>query len=200
MAKKHTIPKSPHASVTLLEAPWDMGAAGQANRHGLEQEEVQYLDRDTLNASNPNGVRRMRRVDMLEVWHKNFLNQSDRGQWISTEQFNAAEKLRDSFLKTQMGKGTDYSAERVDSSPKPDQAVAIQVDRFSGYYAIAKHIRPKDELIISVCVIQGHTPAQARVGGRRPYWGPTYGMGMQHLRDALQRLSDALGAGKGCGT
>lgn len=58
--------------VTLPSQPtqWDMGANGPANRRGLKQEDAMDVDPVTGKTSNPNGVKRMRRVDMLERWHR----------------------------------------------------------------------------------------------------------------------------------
>lgn len=56
------------STVTTTIAPWDMGATGPANRAGLEQEAATELDPETgKETPNPNRVKRMRRVDMLEV-------------------------------------------------------------------------------------------------------------------------------------
>jgi len=166
------------APITLAPTTWDMGADGKANRHGLEQEDAVEVDPETGKKSNPNGVVRMRRVDMIEVWHRKRV--------ISTDGYNAAEKLRDAFERTQCAPGWP-EAERVDSSPKPDHAVTIQITRLSRYHAIARCVHPDDRDILSACVLSGATPAALR-----RYKGRAYQAGLEHLRDALDRLASAL--------
>lgn len=166
---------------------WDEGASGPANRAGLEQEDATDMDPATGKpVPNPNGVKRLRRVDMLEVWH--------RRQVISTAGFNAAEKLRDAFARTQMGASIDMAQDRVDSSPKPDHAVTIQIDRISQFSAIMACVAPQDRQIIDLCILHGHSPAKMRDrDGRRPYFGRGHADGLVHIRDALDRLAKRMG-------
>lgn len=172
-------------SVTLAVAPWDMGAAGPANRAGLEVEDAMDIDPETGEVRNPNGIKRARRVDMLGVWHR-------RG-WISTAGYNAAEKLRDAFEATQRAPGWPDN-DRVQSSPKPDHAVTIQIDRLSGYHAIARLILAGDVQIITACVLDRGGPDRVRDRvGRRPYIGETARDGYRHLSEALDRLAKAMG-------
>lgn len=121
---------------------WDFGASGPANRAGLVQEDA--FDQ------NPNRVKRARRVDMLERWHK-------LGK-ISTAGYNAAEKLRDAFEATQRAPGWPDN-DRVQSSPKPDHAVTVQIDRLSKYHDIARHIAREDRHVIYRCVLLREEPA-----------------------------------------
>lgn len=141
---------------------------------------------------NPNGIKRLRYVDMIEVWHGNHIKAKGGGDWISTAQFNTAEKLRDAWEGTKRAPGTDYARPRVDSSPKPDHAVTIQIDRLSRWHQVAKHITPGDMQIIMHCAINGLGPATLHVGNRKPYHGRGWADGMQHLRDALDRLANVV--------
>ena len=118
-----------------------------------------------------------RRVDLLEFWHKE-------GR-ISTNAYNAATALRDAFEATQRGKPALPDNDRVQSSPKPDHAVTIQIDRISRYQAIARHIEREDRAILSACVLDGQHPA--KVAGALNWVA-----GMQHLAAALDRLADKL--------
>lgn len=179
MAKRGRKPKAqPVASVTLSR--WDMGATGPANRIGLQQEDAVDMDPMTGKPQpNPNGVKRMRRVDMLELWH--------RQRTITTAGFNAAERLRDAHEATQRGPGWADN-DRVQSSPKPDVAVAMHIDRVSAYVALSKHIAPGDRRIIDVCVLDRGTPAKAG------YERARYAEGLAHLRAALDRLANAMDA------
>lgn len=52
--------------VSLSPSPWDMGATGPANRHGLEVEPATELTPDG-ETPNPNGIARMRRKTSAEV-------------------------------------------------------------------------------------------------------------------------------------
>lgn len=165
------------AKISLAPSPWDYGATGLANREGMEIEEAAEFEAQTGERRNPNRVMRARRVDMLEVWHR-------KGQ-ISTAGFNAAEKLRDAFEATGRAPGWPDN-DRVQSSPKPDHAVTIQIDRISRYHAIARLVPASDRAVIDACVLSRRTPASAGYKGRR------YDAGMKHLRDALDRLAEAM--------
>lgn len=168
------------AGVTLASSPWDHGATGPANRVGLVVEDRGEVDPKTGKMRNPNGVTGVRRVDLLEYWHK-------RGS-ISTEGFNAGEALRNAFEATMRSKPALPGNDRVQSSPKPDHAVDIMVDRISAFERIMRHVAMKDREIISACVLDNATPAAIR-----GYRGAGYRKGLAHLREALDRLADALG-------
>lgn len=182
--------KKAQKNVTLPSAmptEWDMGADGPANRHGLVREDATELDAKTGKMMpNPNGVKRMRRVDMLEIYHR-------RGE-ITARMWNAAERLREAFEATMRG-GTWPDNDRVQSSPKPDHAVTIQIDRLSRFHAIHKFVPKDDRPIIDACVFQMNGPTSAIIDGVKPYkgGGAAYERGMQHLRSALDRLADAIG-------
>lgn len=174
-------------AVTLSTMPseWDMGATGQANRIGLVQEDATELDPKTGKPMpNPNGVKRMRRVDMLEVWHRKGI--------ISTAGFNAAERLRDALEATQRSAGWPDN-DRVQSSPKPDHAVTIQIDRLSKFHGINRLVPRDDQPIINACVFNRASPMAVTINGTRPYRGAGYQRGLDHLRDALDRLAKAMG-------
>lgn len=166
--------------ITLMPTAWDKGADGPANRLNLVEEERGEINAATGKRENPNGVRGVRRVDMLEVWHSQGT--------ITTAGFNIAVKLRDAFEATQRSPGWPDN-DRVQSSPKPDHAVTIQIDRISAFHRIHRHVIAEDSPIISHCVIMGATPASLRIDGKRPYYGEGYKRGLQHLSDALERLS-----------
>ena len=165
--------------VTLPE--WDMGATGPANRAGLVIEEAADMDPETGRIINPNGVKRARRVDMLEVWHRKGV--------ISTQGYNAAEALRDAFEATERTPGWPDN-DRVQSSPKPDHAVTIQIDTIRRFHAVHRFVPAQDRAIIDACVLRRASPAYAG------YRGAAYRDGLQHLADALDRLSIAMGRRK----
>jgi hypothetical protein len=152
---------------------------------GLVEEPATELDPTTGKPQpNPNNIKRMRRVNMLEIWH--------RKRTITTAGFNAAERLRDAFEATQRTPGWPDN-DRVQSSPKPDHAVTIQIDRISRFHAVNRLVSPSDREIIGAVVLDGCTPAQVIIDGKRPYRGAAYQRGLEHLRDALDRLAKAMG-------
>lgn len=169
----------PAANVTLAPAPWDHGADGPANRIGLVIEERGDVDAVTGKVTNPNGVTGARRVDMLEVYAK-------RG-WISARGRSAGEALRMAWLRTEMGTCPPWLRERVDSSPKPDAAVGIQIDRLSKLLRISRLVMADDARIIHTVVEMG-----AAIGALPEYRGSKHERGKLHLFEALERLADRV--------
>lgn len=184
--KKFSYQRMGPKTVTLTPYPWDKGANGQANLVGLQEEDATELDPTTGKPiPNPNGVKRMRRVDMLEVWQKKGT--------ITTAGYNAAVKLRNAFEATMKAPGWPDN-DRVQSSAKPDQAVAIAIDRISAFHAINKLIGPMDRAIIDTCIIMGRSASHIRdKDGKRPYYGQGSAAGLAHVRNALDRLARAMG-------
>ena len=168
--------------VTVPVMPWDMGAMGPANRANMIVEEAVDIGPDG-NTPNPNNVKRARRIDMLEAWHTKGV--------ISTRGFNAGEALRDAYYSTQKAPGWPDN-DRVQSSPKPDHAVTIQIGRLSAFAAIYGLVPTSDRKIIDHCILSERIPASLMDAGRHPYAGPNYRSGLQFLREALDRLADAM--------
>lgn len=168
----------PKAQVSL--ARWDQGAMGAANRNGLVTEERGEIDPATGKTVNPNGVKGVRRVDMLEVYHKR--------EWISKRGYTAGERLRDAWEGTQRGKGADYSMDRVDSTPKPDATIDIQVDRMTRLVKASRCI-PQEYRPIIVTVAQDGNA----IGSLPQYRGSNHKKGQVHLYDAFEALADAMG-------
>jgi len=169
----------PKSAVSIATA-WDMGADGPANRRGLIVESAGDIDNETGEVINPNGIKRARRVDMLDVWQGK--GEISKGQW------NTAVTLRAAWEATQQAPGTDYARPRVDSSPKPDHAVAIAADRITILRNSWDRVHPDDHSFLKHVVALGGIPATYRPdGGLRIYHGRNYASGMQALRDALDR-------------
>jgi hypothetical protein len=158
---------------------WDVGAAGPANRVNLKVEDAAEINPATGKPHNPNNIKRLRRVDMVEIWHRKGI--------ISTEGYNAAVVLRAAFENTLRAPGWPDN-DRVQSSPKPDVAVAMQIDRLSAFVGILAYVRPADRPIIDACVLHGGTPASAF----RQYRGRRYEVGLRVLSDALDAVAAAL--------
>ncbi|MEX3315695.1 hypothetical protein [Sulfitobacter sp. PS-8MA] len=175
--KKAAQKKTP---VTLAAMPehWDMGARGPANRLHLVQEPVTWTN-DKGEQVNPNNVKRMRRVDMLQKYHKDGV--------IGNRQLTAGATLRDAWAKTEMGQGKDYSDPVVDSSPKPDQAIDIRIDRMSAYLSVSKLVAAEDKAILQAVACEGRAVAHLR-----EYRYKAVPKGKEHLAAALDRLADKL--------
>ena len=176
---------APASAVTLAVTTWDLGAAGSANRHGLIIEPSGEPNPVTGIIENPNNVIRARRVDMLDVWRKKGV--------ISQAGWYAGVKLRDAIEATQKAPGWPDN-DRVQSSPKPDHAVTIQIDRLSAVSNITKHIAAGDKDLLWHCT-SGGIPATLVVQGVKPYHGRAYEAGLLHLSQGLDRLADAMGWG-----
>jgi len=168
--------------VTMPASDWDHGAEGRANRIGLVIEQRGEVDPKTGKVQNPNGVTGARRVDLLEFWHR-------RGS-ISTEGFNAAEALRNAFEATMRGKAALPDNDRVQSSPKPDHAVDIQIDRISRFQNLMGYVHSCDREIVTACVLDGRHPSHV--------YGPLrVREGFEHLRHALDALADSIAVRRG---
>ena len=164
--------------VTLAAAPWDHGATGAANRIGLIVEERGEMDTATGKVVNPNKVTGVRRVDLLDYWHA-------RGT-ISTGGMNAAKALRLAYDDTMRGPPALPDNDRVQSSPKPDQNVAIRIERISRFSTLMRMVADQDREIVSVCVLDGAHPS-------RLYGAARITEAFAHLRLALDRLHAAMG-------
>ncbi len=174
--KKRTRSKHRPKAVSLPRAPWDMGPDTPAQRHMKIVESIEHIDPETGKRSNPNNVKRARRVDMLEVYHKRGV--------IDARQFSAGEALRNAYEATQKSPPAIKQVQ-VDCSPKPDHAISVQTDRLSAYINLSRHIRPADEELIDAVVLNG-----SGIPGRL-YKGRHHQIGLQHLRDALEHLANA---------
>lgn len=165
--------------VSVAQTPWDHGATGQANRIGLVIEERGEVDANTGKRTNPNGVTGVRRVDLLEFWrNRNSITEGG---------YQAAVRLRDAYEATMCSKPSLPDNDRVQSSPKPDMAVAIQIDRISRFDAMMRHVRHADRQIISACVLDGKHPRSLP-----QFNGGRHREGFAHLRAALDYISDRI--------
>lgn len=165
--------------VTVAKSPWDHGATGQANRAGLVIEDRADIDPETGKAINPNGITGVRRVDLLEFWRNR--------RTITESGYQAAVRLRDAYEATMCSKPSLPDNDRVQSSPKPDMAVAIQIDRISRFDAMMRHVRHADRQIISACVLDGKHPRSLP-----QFNGDRHREGLAHLRAALDYISDRI--------
>lgn len=178
-ATKAPLPKS---AVTLVA--WDLGAMGQANRQDLEIEEAVDQTPDGK-AENPNGIIRARRIGRLEQWHRNYITQAKRNgrerPYITTRQFNAAESYLDALEATMRAPGWPDN-DRVQSSPKPDHAITIQIDRISRFHEIARYLTAEEKGIIETAIFGAENMAR----------GDAYYVRFERLRAVLEKLADHL--------
>lgn len=170
--------------VTLPSSSWDRGTTGLANRESLVIEDAGDFDPDTGKVVNPNGVKRARRVDMLEVYYK-------RG-WISSGGFTAGEKLRDAWEATQRGPGWADN-DRVQSSPKPDQAITMQIDRLSRFIWISHCVPEAHAVIIEHVALHSGSIGGVKVRGKAIYGGSKHEAGRVAMWEAFDALAHAMG-------
>ena len=171
---KRPVPRKP---VSLDASPWDTGPRPAAREHLAVVEERGEVDPRTGRMLNPNRVCGLRYRDLLEVWHTRGV--------ISGAGHDAAVRLRDAFEATQRAPGWPDN-DRVQSSPKPDHAVTITVERISAFHRLNRLVAAGDRAIVDACVLEQGTPARAGYKGER------YQDGLAHLCAALDRLAAAV--------
>ena len=163
--------------ISLVRAPWDHGASGQANQASLVIEQRGDIASDTGRPVNPNKVTGARRMDPLDLWH-------GRGT-ITTNGLNAAKALRLAYENTMRGAPALPDNDRVQSSPKPDVAISILLGRISDFSHLMSMVDKTDRLIVTVCVLDGGHP-------REIYGAKSFRDGFRHLKDALDKLHDRM--------
>lgn len=176
-------PNGKHAyaasQVTLAPNPWDEGTRPPAREAFAVVEDRGEIDPDTGKRINPNGVKGIRYKDMLEIYR-------DRG-WISAAGYEAALKVRVAWLNTEKGQCPPWLRERVDSSPKPDTAIAVQIDRLSRMIRLGSVIPAEDSRIVHHVACLG-----SAIGGLPEYRGMHHEKGKKHLMAAMDRLADNI--------
>lgn len=156
----------------------DMGATGQAMRHGLVQEGVTHIDDEGNLQESPNSMKRMRRIDLVEMYaRKGVLNQ---------RQVSAAKRLTNAWEGT-MKTPPAIKEIQVDSSPKPDAFIDIHIDRVSKFTSVMKHVDTQYREIIDCVVLNNNIPAWLP-----KFRGPQYQRGIRHMQEALTELADNL--------
>lgn len=180
MAKSRKQKKQPYTPPTN----WDTGPNTQAQQAGKVIEAADYIDPETGKRINPNGVKRARRVDMLEVYHKRGV--------ISTRGYTAGEKLQSAWEGTQRSPA-GIENDKVQVSPSPGLAVTMQIDRISRLVEVSKKISQEHAALIEHVVIGNNAIQSFREKGRRIYLGRNGDDGKAALRNALDRLADRLG-------
>lgn len=168
----------PPAAVTLYQPSWDVGPNTPAQRAGKIIEDAKIWDAEKEQWVNPNGVRRARRIDLIEAW----ANQGT----VTPRQLKAAMAIRFAWERT-MKSPPAIQKVLVDTCPKPDAHIAIIVDRISAYVDLMAMIPPASRGVVTCVVLDGHGVNQAG------YKGSAYARGMDLLRDGLDVVADRLG-------
>lgn len=172
-------------AVTLANCPWDTGPDTAAQRAGKVIEDATYTDPETGEKRNPNGVKRARRIDLAEhLRNKGFV--SERG-------LRAALLIRDAFERT-MRSPPAIKKVQVDTSPKPDHAVAIMVDRISAYHAAVQRIPPKYWSLVTWVVIDNQHPSSHPAVKRMDLPTSTrYRVGCRAFGKMIDEIAEAMG-------
>ena len=99
-----------------------------------------------------------RRVDWLEIYMRGQVSKNGKPRvraFLSMRQWQAGVEIRNALEATQ--KSPDQSGERVDSSPKPDATIDVQVDAVSRY-AFARKGIPRGHAYIVDLVCEQNRP------------------------------------------
>jgi len=173
------MPKVARRKPAPLDTPWDLGPNTAAQWHMARTEPADYTDPETGKRTNPNGVRRKKRVDFVTRYAGKGL--------ISKRQLAAAVLLRDSWEAT-MKSPPAIKKVQVDTFPNPDAAIAIQVDRMGRFHNVMRYVPQIDKVILEHVVINNRSIPSLH-GGTNAARARRY---MKRLRDALERLADRL--------
>lgn len=138
------------------------------------------VDPKTGKRRNPNNIVGVRR----EAWIDRYL----RRKKINDRQHKAAALLFCAWERTQRSPPAIKKI-NVDTFPKPDDNIALVIDRIGGYHKIARHI-PKAGRAIIMHVVVENRPIRAMVGCTS---GRAESKFMERLRVALDDLADGLG-------
>ncbi|WP_116082084.1 hypothetical protein [Tropicimonas sp. IMCC34011] len=174
MAKtKRKAKRQPSAPAT----PWDMGPNTAAQRHLKVVEPVEHFDERTgKKVTSPNGVKRARRCSMAE----HYVRQG----WLTERQGKAAQVLLNAWERN-LRTAPAIKAVQVDTSPKPDAHIAIQIDRVSAYHRVVRLVPAKYRAFV-LHVACDDRALSAMPGYRRNVYMERLGAGLDGLADALE--------------
>ena len=155
-------------SISVKPAPPFLGDHGTGTANAVKGTEVVAIKDDKNNTG-----RRQK---------KNILSQMLKDELLTQRQYQAGEEIEISYCKVGMLSSGGAIGERVQSSPKPDAAVARQIDAISRLAnAMAAVPRGQRALVEHVCCMNQplRTSGVRRAGDR--------------LRVVLDRVADRLG-------
>lgn len=115
---------SPKKPVTLP----DLGLITGPRQAGCIIEDAVERDPDGK-TRNPNGVKRARRLSVAETYHR-------QGK-LTARQLNAAQVLQAAY-EARFRSASGELGVKVDHTAKPDQTIAIQIDRQSRYVRLSR--------------------------------------------------------------
>ena len=166
--------RRPYTPATI----WDTGPNTAAQRAGKVIEAATWRDPETGKEVNPNGVKRSRRIDVVEMYARKGI--------LDRRQLAAALALRCAYEGTYKSPPAIKKLQ-VDVSPKPDHFVAILMDRIGRFSDVMVLVPKRHREIIDCVVLENRTP-----GWLRKYRGPRYRRGIERMQEALADLADAL--------
>lgn len=140
-------------------------------------EDAKTFDEEKGQWVNPNGVKRARRVDLIESYHA-------QGK-IDYRGMLAGLALRMAY-ETTMKSAPAIKKIQVDTFPKPDANIAIIIDRISRFSIVYGLVPLEDRPILDCVILQNAGPNN--IG----FKGSAYHKGIARLQEALTRLADAL--------
>ena len=169
-------------SITLSQPSngWDMGPATAVQMAGKVIENATWTDADG-NKVNPNGVKRARRMDLAENYYRRTNNQI-----LNERQFKAAQHLRNAYEGTQRT-APAIKAIQVDSTPKPDQHVAILIDRISKYSDAMRRVPSECRVVVEAVAIDNRA-----VSSLKQYKGRNHVKGVRLLQIGLDAVADHM--------
>lgn len=172
-------------TVTVASCPWDTGPDTAAQRAGKVIEDAEWTDPETGEKRNPNGVKRARRVDIAEMLHgKGYV--SERG-------LKAAKFITEAFEQTQKSPPAIKKV-HVDTSPKPDHAIAIQIDRISRYREAVRKIPPGCwGLVAWVCVDGRHPGSYPTIKALDMSNGGKHRLACRAFGKMIEDVAEAMG-------
>lgn len=176
--KRVSLAPMPAAIANHQGRRWDRGPNTQAQRAGKVVEDAEYFDEETGEKVNPNGVKRLRKIDLVEHYARKGV--------IDRRQMLAGITLRSAFEGTQRT-APAIKKVQVDSTPKPDQHVEIMIDRLSRFADVFNGLNGKYREILDCVVLNNCHPAWLK-----KYRGRRYVRGIEVLQEALSALSDHL--------
>lgn len=141
-------------------------------------EDAEFYDEESGKMVNPNGVKRARRIDLVEHYHRKGV--------IDRRQMLAGLALRVAFEGTQRT-APAIKKVQVDSSPKPDANIEIMIDRISRFADVQNGLCEKHREILGCVVLDNNHPAALR-----KYRGRRYLLGIEAMQEALSSLADQL--------
>lgn len=166
------------AAIANTEGRWDRGPNTKAQRAGKVVEDAEYFDEMTGEKVNPNGVKRLRKIDLVEHYARKGI--------IDRRQMLAGIHLRNAFEGTQRT-APAIKKVQVDSTPKPDQHVEIMIDRLSRFADVFNGLCTDHREILDCVVLNNCHPAWLK-----KFRGRRYTRGIEAMQEALASLADHL--------